>query len=63
MTQTQTMSRDLVIAEAHSQHKPEQRVVLPMYGGDPWYCFVWINDECFTIYLKKRGRPVLEKTQ
>ena len=44
------MDRTFTIADAHSKNEPAQRIELPANGGSPWYAYVWINDELFTIF-------------
>jgi len=43
------MTRQLTLANAHSEHKPTQKIVLEMEGGSPWFRFtyLWINDQLF----------------
>lgn len=57
------MARKLIVTDKHSAHKPEQKIELPMNGGSPWYANIWINNECFSIYLtdtETAEEPILE---
>ncbi len=41
--------RTLTIADRHSKNIPTKKIELPMEGGDPWYQYVWLNDEIYLV--------------
>jgi len=43
------MTKEIIIAESHSQQKPKQKIVLNLEGGSPWFAYIWIDDECYVL--------------
>lgn len=51
----------LRITDAHSINKPKQEIVIELSGGSPWYGYIWLNDEIFTVYLNgETGKVTIE---
>jgi len=48
------MTKNLTIADAHSHNKPKQTLTIELYGGSPWFGYVWINDVCYTVIEGQR---------
>jgi len=54
-----TMTKKIVkISTEHSKRHTEktQSIHIEMVGGNPWFADIWIDDVCYTIRKKGRGR-------
>lgn len=43
------MKRELIITTEHPDNNPKERLVVELAGGSPWYGYIWINGEVYTV--------------
>ena len=43
------MSKELVITKKHHDNKPSEKLVIQLEGGSPWFSYIWLNGEIYTI--------------
>lgn len=54
--------KKVTISNAHPDNKPTQSMTIKLSGGSPWYGYLWIEGEIYTItfggrnYTVKRNR-------
>lgn len=42
--------KKITIANAHSDHKPMEKIVLELQGGSPYFVYVWIDDVLYVLH-------------
>lgn len=47
--------KKVTISNAHPDNKPTQSMTIKLSGGSPWYGYVWVDGELFTITLGERS--------
>ena len=45
------MAKTIKITDAHPDNTPKQELDVVLAGGSPYYGYVWIAGEIYTIYL------------
>ena len=45
------MKKQITISDAHPIHNPTQSMTIDLEGGSPWYGYIWIDGEIYTITL------------
>lgn len=45
------MKRQITISNAHPTYHPAQSMTVDLEGGAPWYGYIWIDGELYTITL------------
>ena len=43
---------EITIANAHSEHKPTQKIKVKLEGGSPYFAYIWIDD---ILYVLTKG--------
>jgi len=43
------MRRKMIITDSHPDNKPKQKMVIELEGGSPWYGYIWLNGEIYTV--------------
>ena len=49
------MYKDLIITNAHPDHKPTEKMVVKLEGGSPWFAYIWIDGVLYTIVKGERS--------
>ena len=39
----------MIITDSHPDNKPKQKMVIELEGGSPWYGYIWLNGEIYTV--------------
>ena len=48
------MRREMIITDAHPDNEPKQKMVIELQGGSPWYGYIWLNGEIYTVVEGER---------
>ena len=46
------MNKELIIATSHSENfdkKRDKKITIKLEGGSPWFKYIWIDDDMYTI--------------
>lgn len=50
--------KKVTITNAHPENKPTQSMTVTLEGGSPWYGYLWIDGEIYTITFGGRNYQV-----
>ena len=51
------MERELIITDIHPSHQAQRKakkLVVKLEGGSPWFGYIWLNGECYTVIEGER---------
>lgn len=48
----------VTISNAHPDNKPTQSMTINLSGGSPWYGYIWIDGEIYTITFGGRNYKI-----
>ncbi|KKL66356.1 hypothetical protein LCGC14_2145790 [marine sediment metagenome] len=46
------MKREMIITDIHPSHQAQRKakkLAIELQGGSPWYGYIWLNGECYTV--------------